>query len=113
MDDPFRIETVEQLRELIGEPSPVVTMKVANALDGFSRAYIQRSPFVLMATADAEGNQDVSPKGDAPGFVVVEDEGTLIIPDRKGNQLIFGLKNLLENPHIGLIFLIPGTGETS
>jgi uncharacterized protein len=111
-DDPFRIETVEQLRELIGEPSAVVTMKVANALDEFSRAYIQRSPFVLMATADAEGNQDVSPKGDAPGFVAIEDDGTLIIPDRKGNQLVFGLKNLLENPHIGLIFLIPGTGET-
>src|SRR5262249_23867760 len=71
-----------------------------------------RSPFVIMSTADAQGNQDASPKGDGPGFVAVEDDHTLVIPDRKGNQLVFGLQNLLENPHIGLIFLIPGTGET-
>jgi uncharacterized protein len=111
-DDPHRIETVEQLREVIGEPSPVVAMKVAATLDAFARAYIQRSPFVVMATADAEGNHDVSPKGDGPGFVAIEDERTLLIPDRKGNQLVFGLQNVLQNPHIGLIFLIPGTGET-
>jgi PPOX class probable FMN-dependent enzyme len=110
--DPCRIETVEQLREVIGEPSPVVAMKVDHRLDEFARAYIERSPFVIMATADAEGNQDVSPKGDAPGFVLIEDDATLVIPDRKGNQLVFGLQNLLQNPHIGLIFLIPGTGET-
>lgn len=110
--DPFRIETFEQLREAIGEPSPVVATKVDNRLDEFARAYIERSPFVIMATADAAGNQDVSPKGDAPGFVAIEDEATLIIPDRKGNQLVFGLQNLLQNPHVGLMFLIPGTGET-
>lgn len=110
--DPFRIETVQQLREVIGEPSPVVAAKVTVTLDEFSRAYIERSPFLLMATADAAGNQDVSPKGDVPGFVLVEDDQTLIIPDRKGNQLVFGLTNLLENAHVGLIFLIPGTGET-
>lgn len=110
--DTFRIETVEQLREIIGEPNPVVATKVASTLDEFARAYIQRSPFLLMSTADAEGNQDVSPKGDSPGFVAIENEQTLLIPDRKGNQLVFGLQNLLHNPHIGLIFLIPGTGET-
>jgi hypothetical protein len=110
--DPFRVETVEQLRAVIGEPSPVVAAKVADWLDEFARAYVERSPFLVMATADAAGNQDVSPKGDTPGFVLVEDEQTLVVPDRKGNQLVFGLTNLLVNPHIGLIFLIPGTGET-
>lgn len=111
-NDSFRIETVEQLRQVIGEPNPVVETKVTASLDEFARAYIQRSPFLLMATADRDGNQDVSPKGDTPGFVAIEDDETLVIPDRKGNQLVFGLKNLVENPHIGLIFLIPGTGET-
>jgi len=111
-EDPYRIETVEQLRQLIGEPSPITAMKVASRLDAFACAYIQRSPFLLMATADADGHQDVSPKGDGPGFVAVEDDGTLLIPDRKGNHLVFGLQNLLANPHIGLVFLIPGTGET-
>jgi hypothetical protein len=106
------IETAEELRALIGEPSPVVAMKVADSLDEFARAYIQRSPFLVMSTADAEGNQDISPKGDGAGFVAIEDDRTLLIPDRKGNQLIFGLQNILRNPHIGLIFLIPGTGET-
>lgn len=111
-NDGYRIESVEQLREIIGQPNPVVAMKVAAALDEYGIAYIKRSPFLLMATSDAEGNQDVSPKGDTPGFVAVEDERTLLIPDRKGNQLVFGLQNILQNPHIGLVFLIPGTGET-
>lgn len=111
-DDPYRIETVEQLRQLIGEPSPITAMKVASSLDAFARTYIQRSPFLLMSTADAGGHQDVSPKGDGPGFVGVENDCTLLIPDRKGNHLVFGLQNLLANPHIGLVFLIPGTGET-
>jgi hypothetical protein len=66
-NDGFRIENLDQLREVIGHPNPVTAMKVADALDEYSSAYIQRSPFLLMATSDAEGNQDVSPKGDAPG----------------------------------------------
>ena len=74
--------------------------------------FIQKSPFLLLATADADGNMDVSPKGDGPGFVEIENETTLLIPDRSGNKLIFGLQNILQNPHVGLIFLIPGTGET-
>jgi PPOX class probable FMN-dependent enzyme len=112
VNDSYRIESVEQLREVIGHPNPVAAMKVSDVLDEYSGAYIQRSPFLLMATSDAEGNQDVSPKGDAPGFVAIADERTLLIPDRKGNQLVFGLQNILHNPHIGLVFLIPGTGET-
>jgi PPOX class probable FMN-dependent enzyme len=67
---------------------------------------------VLLATSDADGYPDVSPKGDEPGFVAVDDDQTLLIPDRKGNKLIFGLQNLLANPRVALIFLVPGTEET-
>jgi len=110
--DSHRITTVEQLRTRFGEPGPLVPQKVLRALDQLATDFIQRSPFLLLATADAAGNQDVSPKGDGPGFVAVENETTLLIPDRKGNKLIFGLQNILANPHVGLIFLIPGTDET-
>ncbi len=107
-----RIETVEALRALIGESSPAVEMKINPTIDPFSRAFIERSPFVVLSTADRAGRLDVSPKGDHPGFVAVEDEATLLIPDRKGNKLIFGLQNILENPHVGVLFLLPGTNET-
>ena len=66
----------------------------------------------MLSTADAEGNQDASPKGDGPGFVIVEDDKTLAIPDRKGNKLVFTLQNILANPHVGMIFMVPGTDET-
>lgn len=110
--DPYRIDTVEALRAIVGESSPTTEAKVDAALDQFARAFIARSPFVMMATADRDGRLDVSPKGDAPGFVAVEDEHTVLVPDRTGNRLIFGLQNILANPRIGLIFLVPGTGET-
>ncbi len=110
--DSHRISTVDELRTIIGTPSDLVPHKLWTVLDETCADFIQRSPFLLLATSDAEGNMDVSPKGDGPGFVAVEDETTLLIPDRSGNKLIFGLQNILANPHIGLIFLIPGTGET-
>jgi uncharacterized protein len=66
----------------------------------------------VLATADADGNQDASPKGDGPGFVAVEDARTLVIPERKGNRLMFSLRNILANPRVGIIFLVPGTDET-
>lgn len=110
--DPYRITTVEQLRTRIGEPSSLVPHKLWRSLEPVAIDFIKRSPFLLLATSDAAGNLDVSPKGDGPGFVAVEDPSTLLIPDRKGNKLIFGLQNLLANPHVGIIFLIPGTGET-
>jgi hypothetical protein len=65
-----------------------------------------------LSTSDRSGRQDVSPKGDPPGFVAVENDKTLLIPDRKGNKLIFGLTNILENPHVGVLFVVPGTPET-
>jgi uncharacterized protein len=108
----YRITNIDQLRAIIGAPSRMVGLKVLKALDETSADFIQRSPFLVLGTADAGGNQDVSPKGDAPGFVLIEDEHTLCIPDRKGNKLAFGLENILVNPHVGLIFMIPGTNET-
>jgi len=110
--DAYRITTVEQLRARLGQPHPLVPHKLWPALDQTATAFIQRSPFLLLATADAAGRQDVSPKGDGPGFVIVENETTLLIPDRTGNKLIFGLQNILANPQVGIIFLVPGTEET-
>ena len=110
--DPHRITSADQLRETIGALSELVPHKLWGALDEDCMDFIKRSPFLLLSTADAEGNQEVSPKGDGPGFVAIEDETTLLIPDRPGNKLIFGLTNILANPHVGLIFLVPGTPET-
>ncbi len=110
--DTYRLTSVEQLRELVGSPSELVPHKLWTELDETCMDFVKRSPFLLLATADAEGNQDVSPKGDGPGFVAIENETTLLIPDRSGNKLIFGLTNILANRHVGLIFLLPGTAET-
>lgn len=112
MGDVHRIETIARLRERMGHPSEFVAGKVDDFLNDFARAYIAASPFLVLSTADAEGRQDTSPKGDAPGFVTVEDEKTLLIPDRKGNKLLYSFENLLTNPHVGLLFLVPGTEET-
>jgi uncharacterized protein len=107
-----RVETVAQLQTLIGEPNPLTPKKLFSALDEAAIDFIARSPFIVLATADAEGNQDASPKGDGPGFVAVENEHTLLIPERKGNRLMFSLRNILANPQVGIIFLVPGTDET-
>jgi hypothetical protein len=95
-----------------GAPHPMVQHKIHARLDERAQAFIGQSPFLLLATSDAKGYPDVSPKGDEPGFVWVEDEGTLWVPDRPGNKLIMGFRNILENPHAALLFLIPGTEET-
>jgi PPOX class probable FMN-dependent enzyme len=108
----YRISTVEQLISIIGTPNPITPKKVMQALDEYAIQFIARAPFVVVGTADAAGNQDVSPKGDGPGFVAVEDEHTILIPERKGNKLMFGFRNILSNPNVGLIFLVPGTNET-
>lgn len=107
-----RVETVAQLQTLIGEPNPLTPKKLFPALDEAAIDFIGRSPFLVLATADAQGNQDASPKGDGPGFVAVEDEHTFLIPERKGNRLMFSLRNILANPQVGIIFLVPGTDET-
>jgi uncharacterized protein len=106
------IRTVDQLREVIAPPSDAVAMKLGDTLDEFARDFIAACPFLVVATAAADGRGDASPKGDEAGFVLVEDDHTLVIPDRPGNHLAFGLTNILENPHVGLLFVIPGTTET-
>jgi uncharacterized protein len=108
----YRITSLAQLRAIFGEPSPLVAKKLLNGLDEMAAAFIRRSPFLVLGTADADGNQDVSPKGDGPGFVLIENQHTLLIPDRKGNKLIFTLQNILATSQVGLIFMVPGTDET-
>lgn len=112
MAEQHAIATVEGLRTIIGEASPAVAVKVGNTIDEFARDFIARSPFLVLSTSDRAGRQDVSPKGDGAGFVAVESDTTLLIPDRKGNKLIYGLQNIIENPHVGVLFLVPGTNET-
>lgn len=101
-----------ELRALIGRPSNLALAKEHRTLDVHCREFIARSPFLLLATSGGTGQCDVSPKGDAPGFVLVLDERRLLIPDRPGNKRADGMQNLLQNPHVGLIFLIPGVEET-
>ncbi len=107
-----RIETVEKLREIIGSPMAGLGDKNVDHLDEFALAFLERCPFLVLSTANAQGHQDTSPKGDAPGFVLVEDNRHLVIPDRPGNKLAYGLENILENPRVGILFMIPGTAET-
>lgn len=107
-----RVTTLEQLRALVGEPHPATAHKVLSELDDDMEAFIARSPFLLLATVDATGCPEVSPKGDEAGFVKVVDRRTLLLPDRPGNRMILGLQNLLARPRLGLLFLLPGTGET-
>jgi uncharacterized protein len=110
--DPHVIRTPEALREVVGPEIPGLDLKNQSALDEFSIEFIGRSSFLILATADAAGNLDASPKGDGAGFVLVEDERTLVIPDRPGNKLVYGHLNILVNPKVGVLFLIPGTPET-
>ncbi|TDD96056.1 pyridoxamine 5'-phosphate oxidase family protein [Actinomadura rubrisoli] len=106
------ITSAEELRELLGAPMPRAVDKERVALHDWDREWLARSPFCLIATSDAAGNCDVSPKGDPPGFVRVLDDTTLAIPDRPGNRRADGFLNVLANPHVGLIHLIPGRRET-
>jgi PPOX class probable FMN-dependent enzyme len=107
------VTSVESLRDIVGgEPSEVARRKELPALDPHARAFIARSPFLLVATSAADGRCDVSPKGDAPGFVRVLDDHHLAIPDRPGNRRLDGMRNIMANPHVGLIFLVPGNDFT-
>ena len=106
------IRDPQALRAHLGEPSDLVKRKKLRRLDAHCRRFIALSPFLVLSTADAEGACDASPRGDAPGFVSVLDDGRLLIPERHGNKLADSLLNILENPRVGLIFLIPGVDET-
>ena len=108
----YRITTPEALRRRMGHAGKVTPVKLLRELDDPAIDFIRRSPFLVLSTADARGHQEASPKGDDPGFVIVEDRKTLLIPDRKGNKLLFGLLNILANPQVGLLFIVPPNTET-
>jgi len=108
-----RVVTSEgELRELYGHPGERAVAKEQPIIDQHCRAFIAHAPFLVMGTAGADGRCDVSPKGDAPGFVQVLDEHHLVIPDRLGNNRLDGMRNIVENGHVGLIFFIPGREDT-
>ncbi|WP_214482295.1 pyridoxamine 5'-phosphate oxidase family protein [Bacillus sp. SM2101] len=106
------ITTEEELRTIIGEPKQMINDKVISFVDENCKKFISLSPFVLIGTANADGSCDVSPRGDCAGFVQVIDNKTLLIPERRGNKKIDSLRNILSNNQIGLLFIIPGLGET-
>ena len=106
------ITTAAQLREVLGEPLPRVAHKDRPCLDDIDRQWLAASPLCLVATSAADGSCDVSPKGDPPGFTVVLDDRTIALPERSGNRRAHGFVNILSNPHVGLIYLLPGRNDT-
>ena len=106
------IETAEELRSSYGEPSERATRKSLDRLDRHCRRFIELSPFVVLASAGADGRVDCSPRGDPAGFVAVLDDRTVLLPDRLGNNRVDSLRNVLESPYVGLLFMIPGVNET-
>lgn len=115
--DPFAeftdfVTSVEELTGIIGEPMPQVLAKELDHLDSMCRDFISRAPFCILATSRPGGPVDLSPKGDPPGFVKVLSNSLIAIPDRPGNRRLDTFHNLQKDPRIGLIFLVPGRGET-
>ena len=106
------VEDLERLREIYGAPNERSLKKQLSRFDNHCRAFIARSPFLVIASSDPSGRCDASPKGDAPGFVQVLDDETLLIPDRLGNNRVDTISNLLARPGVGLIFFVPGINET-
>ena len=106
------ISAQDALRATLGEPSDVVKAKVSDRLNELTRRFVELSPFLCLATSGADGSCDVSPRGDPPGFVKVLDERTLLLPDRPGNRLADSHRNVLENPHVALLFVVPGVTDT-
>ena len=106
------IESEAALRALLGEPTEIVKAKVADRLNPLTRQFIERSSFLCMATSGRDGSCDVSPRGDPAGFVRIVDDVTLLVPERPGNRLADSLRNILNNPRVGLLFVIPGVGDS-
>jgi PPOX class probable FMN-dependent enzyme len=106
------VTSLDELRAMLGTPSEIALKKEIRALDAHCREIIAHAPFLVLGTAGADGRCDVSPKGDPAGFVRVLDDTHLVIPDRPGNKRFDGMRNILANPHVALIFLVPTRGET-
>ena len=106
------VGTIEELGAIVGEPDVYVANKVKDRLSPVQRDWLAHSPLCFVATTDARGRVDVSPKGDPPGFIHVLDDTTIAIPERPGNKRVDGYRNVLQNPHVGTLFLIPGRGDT-
>lgn len=112
MQEDYRVASVADLEGLLGEPFEELKLKIRAELDEVMADFVRRSPLVFVSTLDEAGRPDVSPKGDPAGFVQVDDSGDLLIPERPGNRLAMGFRNILENNRVGLIFVIPGERET-
>jgi len=112
MNQDYIVKDQAELQALLGTPKELVKQKVVESLDEVMSNFIARSPLVFISTSDQGGLLDISPKGDEPGFVKVDDADRLLIPERPGNKLMFGFNNILQNNTIGLLFIIPGTRET-
>lgn len=106
------VTSVDELRAIVGHPNAAVANKVRDRLSAMHRHWLAHSPLGFVATTDARGRVDVSPKGDPAGFVHVIDETTIAIPERPGNKRVDGYLNVLERPHVGTLFVIPGRGDT-
>jgi PPOX class probable FMN-dependent enzyme len=106
------VTTVAELRDIVGEPDHYVANKVKDRLSAMHRDWLAHSPLAFVATTDAQARVDVSPKGDPAGFVHVIDDRTFAIPDRTGNKRVDGYLNVLQRPHVGTLFVIPGRGDT-
>lgn len=106
------IQSEEQLRALIGAPAQQTCAKITDRLNAKTRLFIERSPFIGIATSDPQGHCDLSPRGDPAGFVRILDDRTLLIPERPGNRIADSLRNMLANPHIGILFFVPGITDT-
>ena len=111
MTTPHAIETLAQLEALFGQPGEAALKKEVPYLHPAYRALIEASPFAVLSTI-GPGGLDASPRGDLPGFVMVQDENTLLMPERRGNNRIDSLRNIVADPRVALLFLIPGVGET-
>ncbi|WP_422657486.1 pyridoxamine 5'-phosphate oxidase family protein [Paenibacillus sp. EC2-1] len=114
MDHPFRerITSESELRDLLGYPSPLVSKKTIHSLDSHCIDFIQKSPMIFISTSDNNGNCDVSPRGDQAGFIHIIDNQHIVIPERPGNRRLDSILNILSNPHIGIILVIPQLEET-
>lgn len=112
MPESANAATAEAVRSHYGDVNPVALAKQMDRLDRHARAFIALSPFVVVASSDAAGRADATPRGDAPGFVAVLDDRTLLLPDRPGNRRVDTMLNVSENPRVGLLFLVPGIDET-